>query len=100
MQRVELGYKMLSDIEGKLNGYFKASTGNNHSLGQSSLQIPPVPETKEFSEFNYKPLSRKRSRSRNDNNRSINVLDSACLIGPISSVKHAQNPKTTSRAFD
>lgn len=60
MQRVELGYKMLSDIEGKLNGYFKASTGNNQSLSSQPLQ-KSTPVVKEFSEFNYKPLDRKHS---------------------------------------
>jgi hypothetical protein len=38
MQRVELGYKMLADIEGKLNSYFKASTGNNATIVSQTLE--------------------------------------------------------------
>lgn len=84
MQRVEKGYKMLADIESKLNGYFKASTGNNPSTASSTIQKQPA--VKDFSEFNFKPQSRKPS---NSDNRSFNVMES--LIDKPSTTKNIKS---------
>jgi hypothetical protein len=80
IQRVEQGYKMLSDIESKLNGYFKSTTSTHSSQGSvGGLHKPPISgkETKVFSEFNFKPQLRNYTSSEN---RSINIVDSVPLV--------------------
>jgi hypothetical protein len=92
---VEQGYKMLADIEGKLNGYFKASTGNHPTVVPSTIQKSAEKSIKDFSEFNFKPQGRKPSTSEN---RSFNVMDSLAekpsTVKVKSSVKFDQTDRT------
>lgn len=57
VQRIEIGYKMLSDIESKIKGYFKTDNQSNCDFSARSV-LAKEPVKKEFSEFNYMPMPR------------------------------------------
>lgn len=78
VQKIEIGYKMLSDIESKIKGYFKAEKDSNLDLTTRSVQAQE-PVKKEFSEFNYMPMPREFGYSQSKN-RSMNVVDSAPIV--------------------
>ena len=96
VQRIEIGYKMLSDIESKIKGYFKTDNQSQVDLTTRSVQVQDHPAKKEFSEFNYMPMPREFGYSQGKN-RSMNIVDSAPIVPKPEHRSHIIHKVQTSR---